>query len=92
MSQAEAEAHLKTLVAIIAEVFDGGEDLLITHFGRFRHKCRRERVITLPDGVHKAKTGGSRVQFLPSPSLKTRLNGDPEPAGEGAWDLTAGEP
>ena len=74
MSRPETEEHVNTLLRLLKDGMDR-EDVTITHFGKFRHKSRKVREITLPDGNKQLSSGADRVQFVPSPALKTKING-----------------
>lgn len=75
MTLEEAERHTNTLLDLLAKAIMAEETVTITGFGRFRHKQRTVREIHLPNGETKLSSGGTRVQFLPSPKLKNTING-----------------
>ena len=75
MSVRETQEHLEALLAILKDTLSRSEGVAITHFGRFQIKSKPERQITMPNGS-KALSSGNKIQFLPAPSLKRKLNGD----------------
>ncbi len=81
-TRAEVEENVDNLLDIIQEEIQKNETVTITHFGRFRRKQRNVREIILPSGDRILSTAGERVQFLPSPRLKTLLNEMPEDGEE----------
>ncbi len=81
-TRAEVEENVDILLDIVQEAIQNNDTVTITHFGRFRRKQRNVREIILPSGDRMLSTAGERVQFLPSPRLKTLLN--EMPVGEDA--------
>ena len=75
MSRPETEEHVNTLLTLLKEAMDKG-DVTITHFGRFRHKERKVREVTLPSGKKILTHATERIQFIPGPALKTKINGE----------------
>ena len=80
MTRAEAEALTDDLLTLLKQSTAGPEPLTITRFGKFRQKPRSVREVVMPDGRKRLTSSVSRLQFLPSPALKTALNsGEEEP-------------
>ena len=77
LSLKEIERHTQSLLALLERVIDA-EPLTISGFGRFQHKKRSVREIKMPDGRRALTDSTQKVQFLPSPALKTYLNNDDE--------------
>lgn len=75
MTRAETEQHVNMLLDILGDAINDGP-VTIANFGKFRHKSRNVREVTLPDGRKKLTSGTNRIQFVPSPALKTKINAD----------------
>ncbi|MDJ0835602.1 MAG: HU family DNA-binding protein [Acidobacteriota bacterium] len=75
MTLPETEEHVNTLLELLKDAMDR-EDVTITHFGKFRHKHRKVREIILPSGKKQLTNATDRIQFLPSPALKTKINSE----------------
>lgn len=78
MTLAESEQHVNTLLDIMKEAFVAGDPLTITHFGKFKQKKKVVRDVQLPSGKQVMSSAGYRVQFLPSPKLKAKVNAHEE--------------
>jgi nucleoid DNA-binding protein len=74
MTLDEAERNTNILFDMLGEAIVAEESVTITGFGRFKHKQRSVREVHLPNGERKLSAGGERIQFLPSPKLKTLIN------------------
>lgn len=70
----ESEAYVNSLIDILKEASAKGESVTVTHFGKFRQKQKAVREIVLPTGKTQLTNAGTRLQFLPSSQLKTRVN------------------
>ena len=70
----EAEDYVNQLIELMKEATEEDQDLTITHFGKFRHKSKTVREIQLPSGAKQLTHSGTRLQFIPSAKLKTRIN------------------
>lgn len=70
----ESEAYVNTLIDILKDASNKGEPITVTHFGKFRQKEKAVREIVLPTGKTQLTNAGTRLQFLPSSQLKTRVN------------------
>ena len=76
LSLEETREYTSQLVALLKETVEENEQLTLTHFGKFRHKSKAGREIALPNGDMLRTPPGTRIQFLPSPALKTYLNSE----------------
>lgn len=75
---AEVEHYTDELFEVLQKTMQEEDSLTITHFGRFRHKDRRVREVTMPNGEKVLTSSLERLQFLPSPVLKTYVNSEDE--------------
>jgi integration host factor subunit alpha len=70
----QSETYVNTLIDILKEASQKGDSITVTHFGKFRLKQKAVREIVLPTGKTQLTNAGTRLQFLPSSQLKTRVN------------------
>lgn len=73
---AEVEQYTEEFFDLLQKTMQEEDSLTITHFGRFRHKDRSVREVTMPSGQKVLTSSLERLQFLPSPVLKTYVNSD----------------
>lgn len=76
MTRAEVEQYTDLFIEMLNAAVHENESVTITHFGRFRHKQRAVREVVMPTGKKVLSASGDRIQFLPSPKLKTLLNAE----------------
>ena len=74
MSLAEAHHYVTELLSLLTEAFERGERVTIKDFGSFRRKQLVSRTIQLPDGTATQSRSGEKIQFIPAPALKTKVN------------------
>lgn len=77
MTREEVEEYTDQLLDLLGDAIHEDPSVTITHFGRFKHKTRSVREVIMPSGDKVLSASGERIQFLPSPQLKTRLNSEP---------------
>ena len=77
MLRREASAVLETLLEIIKETLEYGEEVKMSGFGKWEVKQKDERTGRNPQTGEPMLLAGHRsVTFKPSPLLKDRLNGE----------------
>lgn len=74
----EAEEYTNEILDILRTGMLSEDGVTVAGFGRFRHKERAVREVTMPNGEKKLSASGTRIQFLPSPALKAYINSDEE--------------
>lgn len=74
MTMQQSENYVNAVIDILKEAAQQGDSVTITHFGKFRQKQKAVREIVLPTGKTQLTNAGTRLQFLPSSQLKTRVN------------------
>ena len=72
----EADRYTNTLLEILQDAMVENDNVTISGFGRFRHKRRTSREVVMPNGERRRTSEGERIQFLPSPKLKSFINSD----------------
>lgn len=77
LSLEETRDYTNILVDLLKDAVLENPQVTITHFGKFKHKTKAGREIALPNGDVLRTPPSKRIQFLPSPALKTYLNTDP---------------
>ena len=78
MSRDEVEKYTNDFIDLLGDAVVRNENVTITHFGRFKHKQRSVREVSMPSGEKRLSAAGQRIQFVASPTLKTFLNSDEE--------------
>lgn len=77
LSLEETKDYTSILIDLLKDSVLEHPEVTVTHFGKFRHKNKSGREIALPTGEILRTPPSKRVQFLPSPALKTFLNAQP---------------
>ncbi len=76
LTKAEASAAIESILKISKDCLSGGSDLLLSGFGKFNIKEKRERKGRNPQTGEELMLDSRRVvTFSPSNILKNRVNG-----------------
>ena len=76
-SKAKATALIESLLEMVKATLEGGEDIMISRFGKFYVKNKNRRKGRNPQTGNSMDLGARRVvTFRCSPALRDKINGD----------------